>query len=341
MVRGFVRGRRLSDGRVFPALRSRGRHVSAAALLLAVLGLSGLPAAACEPVLAVEDGGRILLWQAPGPAREVVEGGCAAIDVAAERLAYCTRPAADTRQAVQLNVLPLAGGDAQRVHAGREGDAISEAAWSPDGSRLAFILTDARFRSHLMVVEPGSPARRLASAANAENHQWWSLGWLADGSAIGVHDMEHYALVAADGGGVRESVPLARMLGAQAEAISSTDRVLPSPRDPTVFAYTLGVPGTARFRQAMHEPNTALFVHDRFLGRGKNLRLSAEHVTVVDAAWAPGGLALYFSGYLDRHVNEDDPFRVYRIERSGQGMRELLRGERVSAGCRAASAGPS
>lgn len=91
----------------------------------------------------------------------------------------------------------------------------------------------------------------------------------------------------------------------------------------------------------MHEPNTALFVHDRFLGRGKNLRLSAEHVTVVDATWAPGGLALYFSGYLDRHVNEDDPFRVYRIERSGQGMRELLRGERVSAGCRAASAGPS
>ena len=56
---------------------------------------------------------------------------------------------------------------------------------------------------------------------------------------------------------------------------------------------------------------------------------------------APGGLALYFSGYLDRHVNEDDPFRVYRIERSGQGMRELLRGERVSAGCRAASAGPA
>ena len=91
----------------------------------------------------------------------------------------------------------------------------------------------------------------------------------------------------------------------------------------------------------MHEPNTALFVHDRFLGRGKNLRLSAENVTVVDAAWAPGGLALYFSGYLDRHANEDDPFRVYRIERNGQGMRELLRGERVSAGCRAASAGPS
>lgn len=313
------------------------RALLGSARMLALLSCS-LPgtgvAAACEPVLAVEDGGRILLWQAPGPARERVRGGCAALDATGTRLAYCTRPDADAHRATELFVQPLAGGPAARVHAGAAGEFISEAAWSPDGTRLAYILTDARFRSHLMVAEVGRPAERVASAANPENHQWWSLGWLADGSAIGVHDMTDYALFAADGSGLRESVPLAQMLGAGVDTITSSDKVLPAPHDPTVFAYTRGVSGTARFERAMHEPNSALFLHDRFLGRGKNLRLSGEDVTVIDVAWAPDGRGLYFSGYLDRHVEEAAPFRVYRIARDGQGMEALLRGERVSAGCR-------
>lgn len=304
------------------------------ALLLTTLSLPGVAAAACEPVLAVEDDGRILLWQAPGPARDVVAGGCAALDASATRLAYCTRPDADAQHATQLLVQPLAGGAAARVHVGAAGEFITAAAWSPDGARLAFILTDGRFRSHVMLVEPGKPARRLASAPNSDNHQWWSLGWLADGRAISVHDMERLYLFESDDGAVRESVPLATLLGAGGEMITSSDQVLPSPIDPTVFAYTLSVPGTARFERTMHEPNTALFLHDRFLGRGKNLRLSAAKLSVIDVAWTPDGRSLHFSGYLDRHADEADPFRIYRIERSGQGLCELLRGERVSVGCR-------
>ncbi len=313
----------------------RALHESARIGMLLCCGLGVvIPASACEPVLAVERDGRILTWQAPGPARDRVAGACAALDATATRLAYCIHPDTDAHHATQLFVQPLAGSAAMRVHAGAEGEFISEAAWSPDGARLAFILTDARFRSHLMVVEPGRAAVRIASAANPENHQWWSLGWRADGSALGVHDMTDYTFFAADGSGLAESIPLAQILGERAGMVTSTDKVLPSPADPTVFAYTLAVKGSARFERVMHEPNSALFVHDRFLGRGKNLRLSGENVTVVDAAWAQDGRSLYFSGYLDRHVEESDPFRVYRIERNGKGMQELLRGERVSAGCR-------
>lgn len=312
------------------------RH--AVALLLAALLLPGVVRAACEPVLALEDDGRILLWQAQGSVREVAAGGCAALDAAARWLAYCVRPDAEALHATRLLVRPLGAGAAVAVHVAEAGEFISEAAWSPDGTRLAFILTDARFRSHLMMVAPGEPAARIASAANVENHQWWSLGWRAGGAAVGVHDLTDYALFAADGSGLIESIPLARLLGARAAMITSTDRVLPSPADPTVFAYTLAVAGTKRFERAMHEPNSALFLHDRFLGTGKNLRLSDENVTVIDLAWAQDGGSLYFSGYLDRHVDEADPFRVYRIARNGKGMRELARGERVSAGCRAAQA---
>jgi len=131
---------------------------------------------------------------------------------------------------------------------------------------------------------------------------------------------------------MREWVPLVNMVGERGQMLSSSDRVLASPTDPTVFAYTRMVPGTARFERMMHEPNTALFLHDRFLGRGKNLRLSAEDMTVVDLSWAPDGRSLYFSGYLDRHLHEADPFRIYRIDGDGRAFAELVRGERVSVG---------
>lgn len=181
--------------------------------------------------------------------------------------------------------------------------------------------------------QPSAAVRRLASAPPAGIKQWWSLGWLGDGSAVTVHDMQRLGVIGLDGR-APEWVPLVDMIGERGQMLSSSDRVLASPSDPTVFAYTRMVPGTARFESAMHEPNTAPFLHDRFLGRGKNLRLSAEDMTVVDVGWAPDGRSLYLSGYPDRHLREHDPFRVYRIGRDGRGLTELGRGERVSGGCR-------
>ncbi len=292
--------------------------------------------AACDVVLAVERRGAIHLWHAREGVREFVQGSCAALDRDARRLAYCT-PERDTdHPGRNLHVRMLDGSATRWTHTARAGSFISEAAWSPDGLQLAFIETDAQYRSHVMLWAPGSPARRLASAPAVECDHWWSLGWLADGSAVSVHDMETLSLIELEGR-LRESLPLSALIDADLSMIASTDRVLPAPHDTTVFAYTRMVPGTALFAQAIHEPNSALLMHDRFVGRGKNFRLTAADVTVIDVAWTPDGRSLYFSGYLDRHASENDPFRIYRIGRDGRGMRELLRGERVSVGCRGAS----
>lgn len=287
----------------------------------------------CDAVLAVERQGTIWLWHARDGERELVQGGCAALERGARRLAYCTPADAMGQPGRELHVRRLDGTHPEWVHRAGEGAFISEAAWSPEGGRLAFIETDRDYRSHLMLWSPGGPARRVASAPGSTSHLWWSLGWIADGSALTVHDMTVLQRIALDGR-APDSIPLPELIGAGLETVTSTDRVLPAPHDPTVFAYTRLVPGSALFSRVMHEPNSALFVHDRFLGRGKNLRLTAEAVTVLDVAWTPDGRSLHFAGYLDIHAADEDPFRIYRIDRNGRGLRALLRGERVSVACR-------
>jgi hypothetical protein len=290
----------------------------------------------CTPVLAIERHGQVLLGTPAGEMAPVATGACVALDAQARRLAWCDARAAAPAAIQALHGAQLIDGRLVRrdeIYRAVADETIVEAAWSPDGSRLAFIVNDARFRSHVMLREPGAAVRRLASAPPAGIQQWWSLGWLGDGSAVTVHDMQRLGVIGLDGH-APEWVPLVDMIGERGQMLSSSDRVLASPSDPTVFAYTRMVPGTARFESVMHEPNTALFLHDRFLGRGKNLRLSAEDMTVLDVGWAPDGRSLYVSGYLDRHLRERDPFRVYRIGRDGRGLTELGRGERASVGCR-------
>ncbi|TVQ71416.1 MAG: hypothetical protein EA373_04520 [Oceanospirillales bacterium] len=290
----------------------------------------------CDPVLAVEYQGVVLLWHEHEGSVEIAKGSCAALDKHAHRIAYCT-PSRDTlHPGRELRVQSIDSIDREWVYRPDEGTFISEVVWSPDGSQLAFIETDAEFRSHLIIWNPENNPSHLISASMSSTGSmglWWSLSWTADSSALTVHDMTELYQIALDGR-VESITPLTELIDSGLETITSTDRILPSPHDPSVFAYTRLVQGSTLFSSIMHEPNSALFLHDQLLGRAKNIRLTDESITVLDMTWTPDGKSLYFTGFEDTQAAENYPFRIYRIDLQNLELTELLKGERVSAACR-------
>jgi Tol biopolymer transport system component len=72
----------------------------------------------------------------------------------------------------------------------------------------------------------------------------------------------------------------------------------------------------------MHEPNSALSIHDRWTGKGKNMRITPPDITAFDPVWSMDGKRVYFIGYRDTQASEADLFRIWRVERFGGGLRE-------------------
>lgn len=290
----------------------------------------------CDPVLALEYQGVVLLWHEHNGSLEIAKGSCAALDSQANRIAYCTPSSDSLHLGHELRVQSIHSSDPEWVYRPDEDAFISEVVWSSDGSQLAFIETDAEFRSHLMLWVPENKPNRVISASMSKTGTlgfWWSLGWTSDGSALTVHDMTKLYQFAPDGR-VVNIIPLIEIIDDGLETITSTDRVLPSPHDLSLFAYTRLVPGSSLFSSVMHEPNSALFLHNKFLGRSKNLRITGESITVLDMTWTPDGKSLYFAGFEDTQAAENYPFRIYRIDLHDLSITELLKGERVSVACR-------
>ena len=121
------------------------------------------------------------------------------------------------------------------------------------------------------------------------------------------------------GGTVVDRVAVEAITGTSPDSVTSSDRFVPSPVDPTVLAFTRNVPGSARFEATMHEPNTAIFIHDRWLGHGKNLRVTGQEVTAFDPVWSPDGRHLYFTGYRDSQAGGARPLPCSARQPIGSG----------------------
>ena len=167
------------------------------------------------------------------------------------------------------------------------------------------------------------PKKTIFSEGEVGSGPFCSLSFTPNGDLL-VHDML-IAYWLGVKGKVREAVPLARILDASAEMVRGTDRLAVCPTDPTVLVFSHPTLGTPRFEKIMHEPNTALSLHDRWLGTGKNMRITPRGITAFDPVWSRDGKRLYFVGYKDTRASDADLFRIYRMERFGTGLLQPFR----------------
>lgn len=200
--------------------------------------------------------------------------------------------------------------------------------WSSDSSRIAYLSRNkAGTNTVMMRNADGTDAQRVFSEGDHGSGFLCSLSFTPDGGLL-LHDMQHMYSLSAKGELI-EKVPLSEIMGKDLEMSTSSDRIMVCPTDKTLLLFTRSIPGTALFDKIMHEPNTALFLHDRWLGAGKNFRVTAKDITAFYPVWSPDCRWIYFIGYKDTEATESDLFRMYRIDRFGTNLKELGYGENL------------
>jgi len=214
--------------------------------------------------------------------------------------------------------------------------AASSPVWSGTGAWIAFVARDARALTSLMVVAADGSALGTALREDGENVGFLCSLSVTPEDSLLVHDMVN-AYWVDPAGGVLKSVPLADIMGSKAQSVTSLDTFSVCPADPTVLVFSHSVPGTPRFENIMHEPSSALSLHDSWVGVGKNMQITPREITAFDPVWSVDGKRVYFVGYRDTQANDAELFRILRVDRFGSGLKELAQGESVSVGSRAAA----
>jgi dipeptidyl aminopeptidase/acylaminoacyl peptidase len=211
--------------------------------------------------------------------------------------------------------------------------AASSPVWSDDGTWIAFLARDAQARTRIVAVKAdgsgmGEPLREGDGGVGF----LCSLTFTPEDSLL-THDMAH-AYWVNPAGGVLKSVPLEKIMGSSAGNVTSSDKFMVCPADPTVLVFSHAVAGTKRFEAVMHEPSSALSLHDSWVGNGKNMQITPREITAFDPVWSRDGKRVYFIGYRDTQAADADLFRILRVDRFGSGLKELAPGESVSVGSR-------
>lgn len=204
--------------------------------------------------------------------------------------------------------------------------------WSGDGSRIAVLIRDKAGRSAVRTLRSdGSGGRTIFFREDGGSGLLRSLSFGPDGSLL-VHDGRDAFWLSGDGT-VRETAPLARILGREAEdAADGVGRMAVCPTDETVLVFDHPRPGAPRPEKRAGGGSRVLTLHDRWVGTGKNLRITPREIDAFDPVWSQDGRRVYFVGRKAGSTAGADECRIYRTDRFGGGLRELGPGENVRAG---------
>lgn len=270
------------------------------------------------------------IWQCDGNGkrpRRLIEGVLPGLRPDGGRLAFFRTQGDPGQEKAELWLLDMATGSTSSFgFVPRPG---SPPVWI--GSVVAYLAMDDQARTLIVTVETTGPQiRTIFTEGDHGTGFLCSLAAAADNTLL-VHDMRNLLRIDLQGRLVA-TTPLSRIMGRYAENVTSSDRLAVCPTDPTVMVFSHSVPGTKLFERVMHEPNTALSLHDSFVGVGKNMRITAAEITAFDPVWSRDGKCLYFVGYRDTQAAEADLFRVFRVGRFGSDLKELTLGEQVCVG---------
>lgn len=202
---------------------------------------------------------------------------------------------------------------------------VTPPAWSPDGARVAAAVVGGNNAAMLMILHPRTgEAHQALYLPHADGvDAIYAPAWFGDGSRLVFHDMRTLFEVLPSGSIVKRT-PLASITG-DPNCVTSSDRFLPCPSAPELLAYSRMEDGSPRLQSALNgEPTTTIHVMD--LSTGRSTRLTPVTMVAFDFDWSPDGGWIAFCGYGEDSVREENPFRVFRMDRDGRQVMEVARG---------------
>ncbi len=205
--------------------------------------------------------------------------------------------------------------------------------WSTAGNQIAFLARDTQALTRIVTVKADGSGMDEPLREGESGVGFLCALTFTPEDVLLTHDMAQ-AYWVNPAGGVLKSVPLEKIMGSRAGNVTSSDKVAACPADPTVLVFSHSVAGTPRFEAVMHEPSSALSLHDGWVGTGKNMQITPREITAFDPVWSRDGQRVYFTGYRDTQAADADLFRILRVDRFGSGLRELALGESISVGSR-------
>ncbi|MHB1459616.1 MAG: TolB family protein [Armatimonadota bacterium] len=162
-----------------------------------------------------------------------------------------------------------------------------------------------------------------SSSRSPEGDWVFAPEWTSDGKSIIYHNNVSLCRIGMDGELINK-MKLDSFVGRKS-SVSSSDRFVENPVNANIMAFTRMAEGTKFGLKVFGEPTGALFTYDKSTKKLK--RISKPEMIAMDPCWSRDGKTIYFSGYNEKDYKLPYPFKIYRINPDGTGLKMITKGE--------------